>query len=208
MAASRVRIFIDFWNLQLQWNDYHKQQGTSDVVRIPWKGILPLTLIQAIARGTPAKYVGAHVYASVDPGNPTDAGLRRFLHVLDSFPGYHVTTKNRKPASPPKCTNPDCRQVIVTCPVCNQRIRRTVEKGIDAAILTDLIQCAFDDTFDQAILVSGDADYVPTVQYIQRKTDKQVVQAFFRNCGTQLRNACWDHIYFEDVMPKLLVADT
>lgn len=207
MAETRVRIFVDFWNLQLQWNDYHRHQGSAGVVRIPWKNIFPITLVGAVAHGTQTRYVGAHVYASVDPGKPGDAGLRGFLHVLDSFPGYRVTVKERKPASPPKCTNPDCRAVIATCPTCAQRIRRTVEKGIDAAIVTDLIQCAFDDTFDRAILVSGDADYVPAVEYIQRKTDKQVIQAFFRNCGTQLRNACWDHLYFEDIMARLLVPE-
>jgi uncharacterized LabA/DUF88 family protein len=53
------------------------------------------------------------------------------------------------------------------------------------------------------VLVSGDADIVPAVQYIQKKTDKQIVQAYFRSHGDALRNACWDHIFFDDMMPKL-----
>lgn len=208
MSTTRVRIFIDFWNLQLQWNSYHRDKGATDVIKIPWKKLLPLTLIAELSQATPARYVGAHVYASVDPGNPADAGLKRFLHVLDSFPGYDVTIKERKPGSPVRCTNRDCRKQILTCPACQQPIRRTVEKGVDAAILTELIQYAFDDNFDQAILISGDADYVPAVEYIQRKTDKQIVQAFFRNCGTELRNACWHHIYFDDFMEKLLAPES
>lgn len=62
---------------------------------------------------------------------------------------------------------------------------------------------AFDDNYDLAVLVSGDADDAPAVQYIQKKTDKQIVQAFFKAHGDQLRTACWDHIFFEDIMAKL-----
>jgi uncharacterized LabA/DUF88 family protein len=208
MSSTRVRIFIDFWNLQLQWNQYHKAIGAADVVRIPWREVLPAVLIGAVSRDASAKYMGTHVYASVDPGNPADSGLRRFLRdVLDSFPGYDVTIKERKPARAARCTNRDCRSVIDTCPSCKQPLRRTVEKGVDAAIITDLIQYTFDDNLDQAILISGDADYVPAVEYIQKKTDKQIIHAFFRNCGTQLRNTCWHHVYFDDFMDKLHVPE-
>jgi len=61
---------------------------------------------------------------------------------------------------------------------------------------------AFDDNYDIAVLVSGDADYAPAVQYIQKKTDKQIVQAFFKSHGDQLRTACWHHIFFEDLAGK------
>jgi len=64
---------------------------------------------------------------------------------------------------------------------------------------------AFDDNYDVAVLVSGDADYAPAVQYIQKKTDKQIVQAFFKAHGDQLRTACWSHIFFEDLFAKLNV---
>jgi len=53
-------------------------------------------------------------------------------------------------------------------------------------------------------LVSGDADYAPAVEYIQKKTDKQIVQAFFKSHGDELRNKCWDHLFFEDLMSKLI----
>jgi hypothetical protein len=38
---------------------------------------------------------------------------------------------------------------------------------------------------------------------MQKKTDKQVIQAFFNVHGDELRNACWDHVFFDDLMPKL-----
>lgn len=32
--AMRVRIFIDFWNFQLSWNEYHQRKGAQEIVRI------------------------------------------------------------------------------------------------------------------------------------------------------------------------------
>lgn len=83
-------------------------------------------------------------------------------------------------------------------------LRGTTEKGIDAAIITDLLVAAFDDTYDVGVFISGDADFAPAVRYIQKKTDKQIVQAFFKNHGDELRTACWDHIFLDDLMPKLV----
>ena len=37
----RVRVFVDFWNLQLAWNSWHATRGKKTRVRIPWKTALP-----------------------------------------------------------------------------------------------------------------------------------------------------------------------
>jgi NYN domain-containing protein len=199
----RVRIFIDFWNFQLQWNKSHASVG-SELTQIPWKD-LPSVLLAEAARGQAAKFAGAHVYASVDPESKKDRGLKKWLHhVLNAMPGYSVDVKERKPrGSTLHCNNENCKASVEQCPKCGGELCGTVEKGVDAAIITDLLSMAFDDNYDNAVLVSGDADYAPAVQYIQKKTDKQIVQAFFKSHGDQLRTACWDHIFFEDLYAKL-----
>lgn len=79
------------------------------------------------------------------------------------------------------------------------------EKGVDTALVTDLIQAAVvDDLLDIAVLVSADADFVPAVELIQNRTDTRVIHAHFRPQGQQLRNACWSHIFLDDLMPELL----
>ena len=201
----RVRLFVDFWNFQLNWNDYHASKGASAPVPIPWKDVLSSVLITEASKGQSAKFAGIHVYASVDPFNPKDKRLNSWLHhVLASFTGYSIDVKERKPRRPIRCQNENCKEPIATCPACKGRLRGTVEKGVDAAIITDLLSMAFDDNYDLGVLVSGDADYAPAVGYIQKKTDKQIMQAFFKAHGDQLRNACWDHLFFDDLMPKLL----
>lgn len=154
--------------------------------------------------GKPQRYlVGAHVYASIDPQSEADRKLHGFLHAMDGFPGYNVTVKERRPASPVKCTHEGCRKEIVACPHCNQQLRRTVERGIDTALLTDLIRSAFDNTFDQAILITEDSDFIPAVRFIQERWTKQIIHAFFRGKLDELRNACWKHIFFDDFMADL-----
>jgi hypothetical protein len=201
---SRVRIFVDFWNFQLNWNEYHSAAGSGKVIYIPWKE-LPSVLVAETSSGQAAKFAGAHVYASIDPDNSRDRKLNQWLHhTLASYTGYSIDVRERRPRKTIRCQQENCKAFVETCPVCKHPLKGTVEKGVDAAIITDLISMAFDDNYDVGILVSGDADHAPAVKYIQRKTDKQIIQAFFKAHGDELRNACWDHVFFDDLMTKLI----
>ena len=202
----RVRVFVDFWNFQLGWNRFHS--GIDPLPRIPWKDTLVETLVREAIKDGPGKFAGINVYASIDPKSRCDKKLNNWLHhVLASYKGYSVLVKDRKPRNPPHCSNDECRFEIAECPKCQEKLRSTVEKGIDASIITELIAGAFDATYETAVLISGDADFSPAVRYIQNKTNSQIVQAFFRNRGDELRNACWDHVFLEDLMPKLIGAE-
>ncbi len=199
----RVRLFIDFWNLQLGWNE---ALATNPPTKIPWKDLLPQILVAEVSQGEPAQYAGTSVYASIDPMSAKDRGLRNFLRVMDGFPGYTVSVAERKPRKPHACSNEGCRKPITECPHCHMQLRRTVEKGVDASLITDLLSMAFDDNFDTAILITEDADFAPAVKYIQKKTSKKVIQAYFKRHGDELRNACWSHIFLDDLLPKLTAA--
>jgi uncharacterized LabA/DUF88 family protein len=203
----RVRIFVDFWNFQLCWNDMHAHTG--NVVPIPWRD-LPQVLTSEAAKGQPSKFAGIQVYASVNVTRTKDRNLNKWLHhTLASYTGYTVDVRERKPRHQTiRCQEENCKASISNCPSCNAPLRTAGEKGVDAAIITDLVASAFDDNYDMGVLVSGDADIAPAVKYIQKKTDKQIVQAHFRSHGDELRNACWDHIFFDDLMPKLVTTPT
>lgn len=196
----RVKIFIDFWNFQLAWNDYHRAHGAQNVVKIPWNPRLYEVVVSSIDKA--AVYAGTHVFASFDPLSKKDLQLRKFLNVMDSFPGYDVVVKEPKPLHHLRCPNEGCRLEISKCPHCGQEIRRTVEKGVDTAIVTDLTRFGIDDHYDGAILVAGDADHIPAVEFLGARM-KQVTHAWFKGHANELRNACWNHVYFEDLMPAL-----
>lgn len=140
----RVKIFVDFWNFQLAWNTFH---GKAPVVKIPWNPRFYDMLVSSIDKT--AVYAGTHVFASFDPLSKKDLQLRKFLNVMDSFPGYRVVVKERKPLNHLRCSNDGCRLEISKCPHCGQDIRRTVEKGVDTALVTDLIRFGIDDYYDR-----------------------------------------------------------
>ena len=77
-----------------------------------------------------------------------------------------------------------------------------MEKGVDTAIVTDLIRLGIDEHYDRAILVAGDADHIPAVQFLGSRM-KQVTHGWFKGSSNELRNACWDHLYFDDLMGNL-----
>jgi hypothetical protein len=95
----RTKLFIDFWNFQLAWNELVGKTDDDKPIKIPWKTQLPKIMCQAVTRahgeGT-ARYSGTHVYASVTP-TAKDSPLRKFLgNVMRSFPGYDVVVKERR----------------------------------------------------------------------------------------------------------------
>jgi uncharacterized LabA/DUF88 family protein len=55
-------------------------------------------------------------------------------------------------------------------------------KGVDLTLATDMLCHAFNNSYDLAVLVAGDADYVPLVREVKRR-GKLVLVAFFTDGG-------------------------
>jgi hypothetical protein len=126
---------------------------------------------------------------SYDPNKTKDDGLRRWAsNTLDRFPGVVVTMRERRPKDPPDC--PACYEPVVNCPKCSKSMKGTVEKGIDTAIVTDMIRLAWEDSWDLAVLVSSDRDFVPAVDFLGQK-GRKVVHAGFPPQGMDLSTKCW-----------------
>ncbi len=68
------------------------------------------------------------------------------------------------------------------------RDKRT--KGVDITLAIDMLANAIDNNYDAAVLVAGDADYVPLVEEVKRR-GKMVVLWFFERSGLspELRRA-------------------
>ena len=65
-----------------------------------------------------------------------------------------------------------------------------VEKGVDVMIALDMLEHAFLDDYDMAILVSGDGDFVDVVRAVRRH-GKAVRNAYFkRGRSSALAQAC------------------
>jgi uncharacterized LabA/DUF88 family protein len=190
----KMRIYIDFWNLQLNWINAVRRLGYADNVSFPWKDISSIITPKL---GAGYKYVGANIYCSIDPQSVKDKKLKSWLTTyLSGLPGFKVIIKERKPAFNIKCNN--CHKEISVCSHCGNSIHRTVEKGVDTAIVTDMIQHGIDDLYTAAVLITEDSDFVPAVDFLADK-GKQVFHCYFKNKSLELRNACWGHFYIEDL---------
>jgi hypothetical protein len=88
-----TRIFIDYWNFQLQW-----QKGSQKPC--DWSR-LPNALVASAAAIAPQfgalRLDDIRVYASVNPDRPSDGKLRNWLETfLDRQPGFRVFIRERK----------------------------------------------------------------------------------------------------------------
>jgi uncharacterized protein (TIGR00288 family) len=63
-------------------------------------------------------------------------------------------------------------------------------KGVDITLAIDMLSNAIDNNYDAAVLVAGDADYVPLVEEVKRR-GKMVILWFFEGSGLspELRRA-------------------
>ena len=187
----RVRVVVDFWNLQLTLSQQIRQFDPADEFKIDWSK-MPRWLAREAARtvGTDEhSYDGAHVYASYNPLSLADKKLQNWLTTwLDRQPGVQVVLKERRAKDPPTC--PACHQSVLNCPQCRASLARTVEKGVDTAIVTDMIRLAWEGAYDVGVIVSSDADLVPVVDFLDSR-GLRIVQAGFPPIGSALATACW-----------------
>lgn len=185
---ANIKIFIDFWNFQLSWNANVRPPTDSSQkhVRINWRN-LPNTMMSELpgllGGGQQFVYKATQVYASVNPmrGGP-DEKLKRFLtDGLGQLTGYSVKVRDRRVR---RESSRDKKQTV----------ERTVEKGVDTLIVTDLFEGAINNSYDIALLISNDSDFVPSVSTIQDRLNKQIIHVGFRQGGHHLRTAAWGHI--------------
>lgn len=186
LAVVRVRVFIDFWNFKLSLDGHHPK------FNLDWKRLGPWLAQRAgdtLGVAGRVQYEGLHVYLSHDPNKQKDDGLRRWAtSTLDRFPGVEVVLKERKPKNPPNC--PICHKAVEDCPHCKASMKGTMEKGVDTAIVTDMIRLAWEDSWDAAVLVSADRDFVPAVEFLSLK-GKKVIHATLPPQGAELARKCW-----------------
>ena len=196
--GQRVRLFIDFWNFSLAWS---RRAGGANC---DWKKV-PLTLLNAASGSLAQAGLGqldlleTRVYASYEPGRENK--LRDWLHnFLDRQPGVRVFAAERHWRERPiHCRT--CDTETSHCK-CGASFGRAAEKTVDARIVTDLMSLAWEQSFDVALLVTSDADFIPAVENLQAKNFR-VVNATWRGHGHELAAKAWASFEIDPLMPSL-----
>lgn len=196
-ARFRVRVFVDYWNLQLTLNEREAalRNVTDYRFKVDWKGLghwLAGKACETAGIGPNAhSYEGIIIYASYDPRTAAGRSDSKWMRTwLDVQPGVNVRCLERQPKHPPKCTK--CYGVIEYCPNpdCKEKMVGTVEKGVDTFIATDMIRLAWEKAYDIAVLATSDRDLIPAVEFLAQK-GLRVIQAGFPPIGIDLAKTCW-----------------
>lgn len=140
------------------------------------------------------RHVQTRFYTSNPEPDPDrgDQDVRRFEkqskkeRVLQTRLKWKVFSKKTR-AYPFFC--PHCKwsgdQTQVICQKCGKEIKKLENKGVDVALATDLLVYGLSDTassYDVAILVSGDNDFVPVIEKLKdRRPQVKIEIAQFSN---------------------------
>ena len=175
---KRVIIFIDGSNF------YHSVKETFDVHdnEVDFR-----KLIEILRDGR--LLIGVYYYnAPLDRGYNEQVYWKqqKFFAELRKIPGFNVVLCTMR-----KITRPGKKPEFAV-------------KGDDIHIATDMVSFAYENTYDTAILVSGDGDFVPTIKRVQ-KLGKKVDNAYFRiSRSNYLKNVCDSSICLDDYIMECL----
>ena len=95
-----------------------------------------------------------------DPGRA--ARQQTYLEALESCLGVSVTMGSHS-------------RWAETCPACGHTVHRSTEKKTDVNIAIAMVEDAYEDRFDMAVLVSRDADLIGAVTTVQRRFPEKMV---------------------------------
>jgi uncharacterized LabA/DUF88 family protein len=172
----KVYIFIDGQNF------YRALQRYDETLRVDYDR-LAAWITQAVG-GSSAFFGGAYYYVGVSADAPPQ--VEGFLKGLELRQGYYVRREPRK-------------RRTGRCPACGVEYDYTTEKRVDSRMVAELIHFAANGTYDAAVLLSGDDDFVPAVEAVNA-LGKQVWVATWsaEELSTELRVRCFGQIRLSD----------
>ncbi len=109
------------------------------------------------------------------------ARQQKFFSYLRSLPHLTVHLGSLMP-----------RERNIDCPKCGETFSHQyrTEKGVDVKLASHMLVFAFDNQYDVAVLVSGDGDFAPVVEEVQRLGKVVDHAAFEYPRWTALSKAC------------------
>ncbi|HWY28400.1 MAG TPA: NYN domain-containing protein [Candidatus Sulfotelmatobacter sp.] len=135
----------------------------------------------------PRQVRGSHYYCS-QPAVPSE-GQTKFIDMLRQS-GISVTAKTLK-------MRRDSSGQL-----------RAVEKGVDVALVTDLLSFAWEMAYDDAVLVSGDADYTGAVEKVKSKGRMVDVVAWRESLSRELKLVASKVVYIDDIVDKIRLVES
>jgi len=171
----KIAIFIDGKNFYAGW----KEAGGE---KLDFQKMIQWIIQQSGGNELFAVYY----YTGVEVGSNSETDqqekLNSFLDMLEIQNGFFVRRFPR-------------RQQQFDCADCGQINYFTQEKEVDTSMVADMMFYAAINAYDRCVLISGDSDYCPAIEGVQ-KLAKQVAVASWGGSGlsNKIRKAAFCHI--------------
>jgi len=170
-SPRRVMIFIDGSNIF--WGIKHYNKVNNANFKIDYQKLINHVLDgRALVRA---------IYFCSKPMSTNSLTQKRFYDFLRKS-GVQVIEKELKVRRDPE-TGRD----------------RYVEKGVDVALAIELLGFAWEDAYDIAIIVSGDADYIEAIDRVMSKGKNVEIVAFKDSCSQELEKNVIKTTYIDNI---------
>jgi len=92
------------------------------------------------------------------------------------------------------------------CKSCGQRQKAYIEKGVDVALITDLLAFGFRDGYDTAIIVSGDNDFLGAINEVKRLPKRVEIAAFSDSISEETQRKADAFVQLEKMAERIRMA--
>jgi len=171
----KIAIFIDGKNFYAGW----KESGGE---KLDFQKMIQWIIKQSGGDELFAVYYYTGVEIGSNSETEQQEKLNNFLDMLEIQNGFFVRRFPR-------------RQQQFECADCGEINFFTQEKEVDTSMVADMMFYAAINAFDRCVLISGDSDYCPAIEGVQ-KLAKQVIVASWGGSGlsNKIRRAAFSHI--------------
>jgi len=91
----------------------------------------------------------------------------------------------------------------IECGNCNHKEWIDIEKGVDASLSTDLLWYALQNAYDKAILLSGDADFLPAVKRVRLLGKNIELWSFNNSLAPELKTEADSCVILDDYIDQI-----
>ena len=74
-----------------------------------------------------------------------------------------------------------------------------IEKGVDIRLTTEFIAHAYNDSYQTAILATGDDDYVRAAEHVQDAGKRVVIASWDNNIGRRMKRVCDEFVELDGI---------
>ncbi|MDR2232810.1 MAG: NYN domain-containing protein [Tannerella sp.] len=161
--AERVTFYVDGFNL------YYGLRGKKRIDK-KWKCAYWIDIVKLFAQFlSPSQILEKVVYFTASPLNPDKSNRQgAFLNVNKLLNGNRFEVIRGK-----------YLRKIIECPNCKFAISRPEEKKTDINVSIRIISDCMENKTDVIVLVSGDSDMLPILEFIHKKYPEKKIRVYF-----------------------------